>query len=180
MPISMSPSMPVRMPPPKVVLQHMLCCVSHAAGSIARVSLGSFILGTVLLLAVAVYRLFLHPLSRIPGPRLAAVTNCWLAYNVRNGHMLQLGKTLHAQYGPAVRVGPNEVWFNTKDAFRLIYSEPLHYLLDPAPPDPTSPSHADSQPGPTNGYEKSSFYCTCYHLGFCFPPPAASGQGLLM
>lgn len=165
MPIPMSPSMPLRMPPPQVILQHMLYWVSHAASSIARVCLGSFVLGTALLLAVAVYRLFLHPLSRIPGPRLAAVTNGWLAYHVRNGHMLQLGKTLHNKYGPAVRVGPGEVWFNTKDAYRLIYSKPLHYLvlirvlLVPDSPDPTSPSHADSRPGPTNGYEKSSFYC---------------------
>lgn len=126
MPISMSPSMPVRMPSPQVILQHVLCWVCHTAGLIARFSLGSFVLGTALLLAVVVYRLFLHPLSRIPGPRLAAVTNCWLAYHVRNGHMLRLGKTLHNKYGPAVRVGPNEVWFNTKDAFRLIYSKPSH------------------------------------------------------
>ncbi|KAL2274469.1 hypothetical protein FJTKL_03218 [Diaporthe vaccinii] len=117
--------------PPQVI--DIFCWVSYAAGLIARLSLGSFVFGTALLLAVAGYRLFLHPLCRIPGPLLAAVTNCWLAYQVRNGRMLQLGKTLHTKYGPAVRVGPNEVWFNTKDAFRLIYS-------------------------PTNGYEKSSFY----------------------
>lgn len=112
--------MPLRMPPQVI---DIFCWVSRAAGLIARLSLGSFVLGTALLLAVVVYRLFLHPLSRIPGPRLAAVTNCWLAYHVRNGRMLQLGKTLHAEYGPAVRVGPDEVWFNTKDAFRLIYSK---------------------------------------------------------
>lgn len=122
--------MPLRIPPQVV---DIFCWFSHAAGLIARLSLGSFVFGTALLLAVVVYRLFLHPLSRIPGPRFAAATNCWLAYHVRNGRMLQLGKTLHTKYGPAVRVGPNEVWFNTKDAFRLIYS-------------------------PTNGYEKSSFY----------------------
>ncbi|KAK7715838.1 hypothetical protein SLS63_011253 [Diaporthe eres] len=110
--------MPMRIPPQVI---DIFCWVSHAAGLITRLSLGSFVFGTALLLAVAVYRLFLHPLSRIPGPRLAAVTNCWLAYHVRNGRMLQLGKTLHTNYGPAVRVGPNEVWFNTKDAFRLIY-----------------------------------------------------------
>lgn len=121
--------MPIPMPPPQVIL-HILCWVSHAASLIARFSLGGLVLGTALLLAVAVYRLFLHPLSRIPGPRLAAVTNCWLAYHVRNGHMLLLGKTLHADYGPAVRVGPNEVWFNTKDAFRLIYSKlPCHCIV---------------------------------------------------
>ncbi|ROV90642.1 hypothetical protein VMCG_10017 [Cytospora schulzeri] len=100
---------------------------------IASTSIAFFILVILSLLTAAVYRLYLHPLSRIPGPRLAAVTNCWYAYQVRNGHMLRLGKTLHKQYGPVVRVGPNEVWFNTKDAFRLIYS-------------------------PTTGYEKSYFY----------------------
>jgi hypothetical protein len=35
--------------------------------------------------------------------------------------MLKLGKTLHKQYGPAVRVGPNEVWFDSPEAFQTIY-----------------------------------------------------------
>ncbi|KUI59282.1 Pisatin demethylase [Cytospora mali] len=100
---------------------------------IARASLAFFTLIILSLLTVVVYRLYLHPLSRIPGPQLAAITNSWYAYQVRNGRMLRLGKTLHKQYGPVVRVGPNEVWFNTKDAFRVIYS-------------------------PTAGYEKSDFY----------------------
>lgn len=72
---------------------------------------------------VSFYRLCLHPLSRIPGPRLAALTSAWYAYQVRNGRMLHLGTTLHHKYGPVVRVSPNEVWFNSKDAFRLIYSQ---------------------------------------------------------
>lgn len=117
----MSPSTPVRVPPQ--VVAHVCSWVSRAAGLTARLSLGCLVLSAALLLAVVFYRLALHPLSRIPGPRLAAVTNGWLAYNVRNGRMLQLGKTLHERYGPAVRVGPNEVWFNSTDAFKLIYSK---------------------------------------------------------
>lgn len=70
----------------------------------------------------SVYRACLHPLASVPGPRLAGVTSLWYAYHVRNGHMLTLGKTLHRQYGPVVRVRPNEVWFDSEDAFRLIYS----------------------------------------------------------
>jgi hypothetical protein len=111
--------------PPHVALA-ISSWVSDAASLVADISLAGFLLGTALILSAAIYRLFLHPLSRIPGPRPAAVTNGWLAYHVRNGRMLQLGKTLHAKYGPAVRVGPNEVWFNTKDAFRLIYSKLAH------------------------------------------------------
>ena len=35
--------------------------------------------------------------------------------------MLVLGKTLHKRYGHAVRVGPNEVWFDSAEAFKAIY-----------------------------------------------------------
>lgn len=75
------------------------------------------------LVSVALYRLCLHPLARVPGPRLAALSNIWYARHVRDGRMLHLGKTLHARYGPVVRVGPNEVWFDSKEAFKTIYSE---------------------------------------------------------
>lgn len=81
--------------------------------------------GAASLSALATYRLFLHPLARIPGPPLAAISSCWYAYHVRNGRMLYLGKTLHKHYGPVVRIAPNEVWFVTKDAFKVIYSESL-------------------------------------------------------
>ncbi|EME79872.1 uncharacterized protein MYCFIDRAFT_166309, partial [Pseudocercospora fijiensis CIRAD86] len=47
--------------------------------------------------------------------------------------MMSLGRTLHATYGPVVRVGPNEVWLNSKEAFSKIYSA-------------------------THGFEKSTFY----------------------
>lgn len=75
------------------------------------------------LATVAFYRVYLHPLAGIPGPQLAALSSCWYAYQARNGRMLHLGKTLHKKYGPVVRVAPNEVWFDSKDAFRIIYSE---------------------------------------------------------
>ncbi|KAL7936441.1 cytochrome P450 [Trichoderma chlorosporum] len=78
----------------------------------------------VLLLSIAtiaLYRLSFHPLSRIPGPRLAAISNIWHAYHARNGHMFELGRTLHQKYGEVVRVGPNELWFNSTEAFDKIY-----------------------------------------------------------
>lgn len=105
--------------------------------SSSLVWLSTFLILT--LSTVALYRLRLHPLSHVPGPRLAALSNAWYAYQVRNGRMLHLGTTLHHKYGPVVRVGPNELWFNGKDAFRLIYS-------------------------PTAGYDKSSFYRTSSSL----------------
>ncbi|KAK0766295.1 hypothetical protein N5P37_000016 [Trichoderma harzianum] len=82
---------------------------------------------------IVFYRLFLHPLSRSPGPRLAAVSNIWHAYHARNGRMFELGRTLHQKYGEVVRVGPNELWFNSPEAFDKIYSS-------------------------TKGFEKTDFY----------------------
>jgi hypothetical protein len=81
-------------------------------------------LGVLLLsiTTIVLYRLLLHPLARIPGPRLAAVSNIWHAYHARNGHMFDLGRRLHREYGDVVRVGPNELWFNSTEAFDKIYS----------------------------------------------------------
>jgi hypothetical protein len=75
----------------------------------------------VLLLVISLYRLFLHPLAGLPGPRLAAISNIWQARYVRDGRARELGKTLHRKYGSVVRVGPNEVWFSSGAAFREIY-----------------------------------------------------------
>lgn len=135
-------------------LLHVLLHVVHL---IFRLSYAAVGLTALLFLALPLYRRYLHPLSRIPGPPLAAISRCWYAYHVRNGHMLRLGKTLHKRYGPVVRVGPNEVWFASKDAFKIIYSElfamtrlPELYLH--------RVSAAHTSPGSTNGYEKSDFY----------------------
>ncbi|ROT39091.1 cytochrome P450 76C2 [Sodiomyces alkalinus F11] len=70
---------------------------------------------------IVLYRLFLHPLASVPGPRWAAISSFWYAMQVRDGRMLVLGKTLHKKYGPVVRVAPNEVWFDSPEAFRVIY-----------------------------------------------------------
>ncbi|EQB45858.1 cytochrome P450 [Colletotrichum gloeosporioides Cg-14] len=96
------------------------------------VAVTSLVLFVVALIVIA-YRLVLHPLARVPGPKIAALSNIWYAYHARNGRMLELGKTLHRRYGPMVRVGPNEVWFDSVDAFKHIYRA-------------------------GSGYEKSEFY----------------------
>lgn len=98
----------------------------------------------------SVYRAYFHPLARVPGPRLGAVTSLWYAYHVRNGHMGTLGKTLHKKYGRVVRVRPNEVCFDSEEAFRLIYS--------------MFSSHQrvwiclTRELDPVSGFEKSEFY----------------------
>lgn len=91
----------------------------------------TFIVSALILLplTVAIYSLFLHPLSRIPGPAPASISNAWYAYHVRNGSMLALGKTIHRKYGPVVRIGPKEVWLDSKAAYRMIYSKSYAFLF---------------------------------------------------
>lgn len=91
------------------------------------------VLFILFLMIISLYRLFFHPLSRVPGPKTAAWSNVWLAWHARNGRVRELGKTLHRRYGPVVRVGPNEVWFDSKDAFKTIYSENPSRLIPVKP-----------------------------------------------
>ncbi|KAF9063652.1 cytochrome P450 [Rhodocollybia butyracea] len=74
--------------------------------------------------AVALYRLFFHPLRQYPGPLLAAVTQGYQSYfNVVKvgGLVYQLDK-LHKIYGPVVRIGPNTLHFNYREAYHDIYT----------------------------------------------------------
>ncbi|BCS19420.1 cytochrome P450 [Aspergillus puulaauensis] len=61
------------------------------------------------------------PLRPIPGPRLFALTKWRLAYEDYRGTRTTFMQVLHEKYGDAVRVGPNEVSFNSLSALRAIY-----------------------------------------------------------
>lgn len=68
------------------------------------------------------WSLSISPLSRIPSPgTLFALTKWRLAYEDYKGSRTRKIYAFHEQYGPAVRVGPNEVSFNSLSALRTIY-----------------------------------------------------------
>lgn len=52
-------------------------------------------------LSKVVYRIYFHPLSKFPGPRLAAATTLYRAWYqiVRDGGQLRQWNKLHEQYG---------------------------------------------------------------------------------
>jgi hypothetical protein len=57
----------------------------------------------------------------IPGPRLYDLTKWRLAYDDWTGTRTRVIHQLHQQYGPVVRIGPNEVSFNSLEALKAIY-----------------------------------------------------------
>jgi hypothetical protein len=60
-------------------------------------------------------------LRPIPGPRLYALSNIPLAINAWHGRSVHTMHQLHLKYGPAVRVGPQRISFNSLSALRTIY-----------------------------------------------------------
>ncbi|KAK7954638.1 isotrichodermin C-15 hydroxylase [Apiospora saccharicola] len=58
----------------------------------------------------AVYRLYIHPLSKVPGPKLYAVSS--LPFEIQSkikGTFVRDTTALHKKYGPVVRVSPDRV-----------------------------------------------------------------------
>lgn len=83
--------------------------------------IASFILYS---LFTGVYRLFLSPISHIPGPKLAALTYFYEFYYdaICKGRYLWKIQELHQQYGPIVRINPREVHINDVDFYDQIYA----------------------------------------------------------
>jgi cytochrome P450 len=80
------------------------------------------ILVPILLLFVrSLHRVFLHPLSHIPGPILPKITSLWLHYHAYIGDEASAIRKLHTTYGVLVRVSPNEVDVSDADAIQSIY-----------------------------------------------------------
>ncbi|EXJ82862.1 hypothetical protein A1O3_06677 [Capronia epimyces CBS 606.96] len=73
-------------------------------------------------LARSVYRLFLHPLSKAPGPWYLAISTIPGTYYICiSGRYNQLNRRLHEHYGPIVRVGPNKLSVRGEIGWQAIY-----------------------------------------------------------
>ncbi|XRM48691.1 hypothetical protein ABZX51_011606 [Aspergillus tubingensis] len=72
----------------------------------------------------SVYRLCFHPLRKIPGPKLAAITYAYdFYYNViKGGKFVWEIERMHKIYGPIIRINPDEVHINDPDYFEEIYT----------------------------------------------------------
>lgn len=87
--------------------------------------LGSFACWLLFKLVTALYNISpLHPLSHIPGPRLAAATYFPEFYwdVIKFGRYTSQIKAMHEAYGPIVRISPDEIHCNDPGFSDEIYA----------------------------------------------------------
>ncbi|KAL4916361.1 cytochrome P450 [Aspergillus aurantiobrunneus] len=81
-----------------------------------------------------IYNLYFHPLSNIPGPRAWAASRLPFIRSLVKGTIIHDFQRLHEQYGPIIRIAPNEVTFAHPDAWADIYQprpNKPQFLKDP-------------------------------------------------
>jgi hypothetical protein len=71
---------------------------------------------------IQVIRIRKSPISKIPGPENTKFTAAWLIIQEFTSHRRSYIHKLHQRYGPAVRLGPNEVSFTSVEAVKEIYT----------------------------------------------------------
>jgi hypothetical protein len=66
-------------------------------------------------IGLVVYRLFLHPVAKFPGPKLAAASFWYEFYYdvVRRGRYFKEIEKMHAQYGELYLEGQSICWWST-------------------------------------------------------------------
>ncbi|TGO60963.1 hypothetical protein BCON_0031g00410 [Botryotinia convoluta] len=80
------------------------------------------------LLIRGIYNLYFHPLSKYPGPKLAAVSNIWYAYNWLTGKWPWKIEEMLKHYGDVVRIAPNELLFLTPQAGKDVHATQVKNL----------------------------------------------------
>ncbi|KAI0179115.1 cytochrome P450 [Hypoxylon sp. FL1284] len=81
------------------------------------------------ILGLGIYRLYLSPLAKIPGPKIAALTTWYNAYHDlwRGGQYVWVVEEMHRKYGPIVRIRPDVVHVNDPTFIEKLYSQsPKH------------------------------------------------------
>ncbi|KAB5575347.1 cytochrome P450 [Coniochaeta sp. 2T2.1] len=105
------------MPHAKISLQAWL-----AGATPPRVLVVSLAASTIFLFAYIIYQRVFSPLSKVNGPFWASLSPTWKLLKMMKGDFHETIVDLHEEYGPIVRIAPNEVIISDKTAIREIYS----------------------------------------------------------
>ncbi|KAJ2997326.1 hypothetical protein NUW58_g683 [Xylaria curta] len=108
----------------EIVIGGYVVALRSSFGVILAFSVTGLIAGS--LLRERSYRLYLSPLSSIPGPKLAALTGWVEAYyellHGEGGQFMFKYREWHEKYGPIVRISPHEVHIQDSSFFETLYT----------------------------------------------------------
>ncbi|KAH7320866.1 putative flavonoid 3-hydroxylase [Stachybotrys elegans] len=92
----------------------------------------------IYLIAIVLYRLYLHPLAHFPGPKLAAATGYYETYYDTlvspGGQFAFKLRELHQKYGPIIRINPHEIHVFDTTFIDAIYCGSSQRRRDKYPP----------------------------------------------
>ncbi|KAI1810420.1 cytochrome P450 [Poronia punctata] len=81
-------------------------------------------LAVTYILVYVTYQIFLHPLSKYPGPFWAKLSDAYGGYYTQKKCSHLVTRQNHLKYGPVIRQGPNKLVFGSLSALRDIYNNP--------------------------------------------------------
>ncbi|KAL5610623.1 hypothetical protein FOBRF1_006740 [Fusarium oxysporum] len=76
------------------------------------------------LVCKAIYNVFFHPLSKFPGPKIAAIGSYYEFYHdvFKDGTYLWKIEEMHRKYGPIVRVNADELHIHDPEFYSKVYA----------------------------------------------------------
>ncbi|TFK73743.1 cytochrome P450 [Pluteus cervinus] len=124
--------LPATMPAPPVLI--LVWLKTALAGTpLSLVASTTAVVIVAYIAALSAFRLWFHPLTKYPGPPLAAATTWYRAYFdvFLDGGWVHHLEYLHSTYGPIVRVAPNELHFGDPRAHSEIYGMNQRFAKEP-------------------------------------------------
>ncbi|KAI9774497.1 MAG: hypothetical protein M1839_001685 [Geoglossum umbratile] len=101
----------------------------------------------------SIYRLYLSPIAKFPGPKLAALTYWYEIYYdvIKGGMYIWEIEKMHKKYGPIIRINPHELHVNDPSFLETLFSR-------------TSPRDKFLRHTRTMGIQDSTFGTTSHAL----------------
>lgn len=91
---------------------------SVALNTVSQIALAYL---TGLYSSLLIYRIFLHPLGKFPGPFIARISSSWLPLSLKNHDLHKKLYRLHQKHGQYVRYGSSDLSITDPKAITAIY-----------------------------------------------------------
>ena len=89
----------------------------------------TYLLGTFT--SLLVYRVWLSPLNKFPGPWQAKISGVWFTSQIENYDTYLRFAALHKKYGRYVRIGPNDLSVSDADLHELAFGQNTRFRKAP-------------------------------------------------